>query len=222
METLRACGALVIALAAAAGPARAAEVAVLRIYNVAGVDSDHLQRAMARTDGILASAGISAAWAVCSGGPGAPDDRCTEPAGSLDFLIRLQRAPAHADLDACGISLRPEAPDLGHVITVFADCVERAADRLLTPMDIVLAHCLAHELGHQLLPTPRHADRGIMSPSLRALEWRRGGGAEGRVQFSGREASLMRAGLAARAAAMSPSCPSQPGPCPTVKRDQLP
>ncbi len=34
-----------------------------------------------------------------------------------------------------------------------------------------------------------------MSPSLRALEWRRGGGAAaGRVRFAEREASLMRAG----------------------------
>jgi hypothetical protein len=224
METRRAFAALVITLAAAAGPARAGEVVVLRIYNAAEVKSDQLQDAKALTDGILARAGIDAAWLVCSGGPAAPDDRCSGPVGNLDLVIRLQRAPAHADVDVCGTSLRPAAPDLGHVITLFVDCVQRVADALRVPVRIVLAHCLAHELGHQLLPTPRHADQGIMSPSLRALEWRRGSGvAARRVQFSEREASLMRAGIAARAAAISTACSmSQPGRCPTGSRDQRP
>jgi hypothetical protein len=214
----RAFAALVITFAAVAvSPARADDAVVIRIYDKAGVRPDQFQEAKVVTDRILARAGIQAIWQVCSGGSGTPDSRCGESIGRLDLVVRLQRGPAHADPNVCGVSLRPATADMGHVITVFFDCEQRAADRFAVPVTMVLAYCLAHELGHQLLPTARHADSGIMSASLRGLEWRLA--ATGRMRFSKGEASLMRAGIAARAGLTSTSCPaSSPGPCPASVR----
>lgn len=218
MGTQRAFAALVITFAAvAASPARADDAVVIRIYDLAGVRPDQLQEAKVVTDGILARAGIQAVWLVCSGGPGTPDSRCGEPIGSLDLVVRLQRGPAHAGADVCGVSLRPARADMGHFITLFVDCVQRAADTFVVPVRMVLAYCLAHELGHQLLPTARHTDIGIMSASLRGQQWRLA--PAGRMRFSTGDASLMRAGIAARAGLTSTSCPvSSPGPCPASVR----
>jgi hypothetical protein len=213
MGTPRAFAALVITFAAAAAiPARADDALVIRIYDLAGVKPDLVQEAKAVTDGILARAGIQAVWLVCSGGSGTTDSRCGEPIGSLDLVVRLQRGPAHEGADVCGVSVRPATADMGHLITLFVDCVQRAADTFVVPVRMVLAYCLAHELGHQLLPTAGHADIGIMSASLCGQQWRLA--RAGRMQFSASEASLMRAGIAARAGLTSTSCPvSSPGPC---------
>lgn len=136
---------------------------------------------------------------------GTSDSRCGKPIGSLDLVVRLQRGPAHAGADVCGIAVRPVTADTGHFITVFVDCVQRAADTLVMPMRMALAYCLAHELGHQLLPTPSHTDVGIMSASLRGQQWRLA--PMGRMRFSTAEASLIRAGIAARAGLTSSSWP---------------
>jgi hypothetical protein len=212
MGTQRAFAALIITFAAVAvRPARADDAVVIRIYDLAGVKPDQLQEAKVVTDGILAHAGIRAVWLVCSGGSTTPDSRCGEPIGSLDLVVRLQRGPAHAGADVCGVALRSATADIGHFITLFFDCVQRAADRFVVPVTMVFAYCLAHELGHQLLPTARHTDIGIMSASLRGLQWRLA--PAGRMRFSTAEASLMRAGIAARAGLPSTSCPvSSPGP----------
>ena len=213
MGTQRAFAALVITVAAvAASPARADDALVIRIYDLAGVKPDLVQKAKVVTDGILARAGIQAVWLVCSGGSGTPDSRCAEPIGSLDLVVRLQRGTAHAGADVCGTALRPVTADTGHFITLFVDCVQRAADTFVVPMRMALAYCLAHELGHQLLPTPSHTDIGIMSASLRGQQARLA--LMGRMRFSAGEASLMRAGIAARAGMTSTSCPvSSPVPC---------
>jgi hypothetical protein len=167
---------------------------IVRVYDVAGLQPGRVSAAIGVVDRILGRAGITAAWVMCSAEP--LDPRCTADMSSLDLLVRLQPGNANAWRDVCGIAVRLRRPDEGHLITIFMDCVSHAADTFVVPTATALAYCLAHEIGHQLLPTVTHGPAGLMAPSLTMIEWRQA--AAGRLQFSDEEAARMRAGVAAR------------------------
>ena len=87
----------------------------------------------------------------------------------------------------------------GHFISLFFDCVRRAADRLSLLEDVVLGAVLAHEIGHLLLGTNSHGTIGLMQAPPRPIDWQRA--AHNALVFTPRESSKLRE-------AMQVECPS--------------
>lgn len=165
----------------------------LRIYNVAGISDDEMTRALTRLDHLMNRAGIPVTWEVCG-----EHAHCPIDADPLAFIVRLQSDTADSQ-GVCAIALTARAVEEARFMTVFTDCVARAADRFVVPPDTVLAYCLAHELGHLLMPPHAHRSDGIMAKTLGRIEWQRA--AADKLPFSEHEAALLRAGVAARASA---------------------
>ncbi|HET7221534.1 MAG TPA: hypothetical protein VFJ02_25940 [Vicinamibacterales bacterium] len=73
--------------------------------------------------------------------------------------------------------------------------VQHYAQRYAVPVDKLLAAAIAHELGHLLLPSRSHANRGLMQTPWDETHFR--AIASGRLQFSSQSAALIRRGLTA-------------------------
>jgi hypothetical protein len=84
----------------------------------------------------------------------------------------------------------------GYLSTVYADRVEMLAAHADVNSTTLLGRTIAHEIGHLLLGTVIHSDRGLMRPFWNRAELK----SNKRVDwsFSGREATLMRQALAWR------------------------
>ena len=76
---------------------------------------------------------------------------------------------------------------------VFGDHVRDTASRQNREYATVLAHAMAHEIGHVLLRSGNHAQRGLMSSVWTDFEywWM----ARGLLLFTGDQAKAMRASL---------------------------
>ncbi len=179
----------------------------VRVYNLSHLPAPLVSDAAAEANRVLRRAGIGVQWVMCSSADHGPDERCSTDLTPVDLLVRLQDDTAALGSHVCGISLLPSAGH-GRLISLFMRCVRDLSDRLTVPVHTVLAYCLVHELGHQLLSTRAHDPDGLMAASLSAMDWRRA--AAGRLWFSSRQAEQLRAGLAARTAAMLNARSSSP------------
>jgi hypothetical protein len=180
----------VVVLSGISGPALADETVVLRLYDSAGLRrSDAVQATVRR---ILVRSGIRTVWMLCNE-PGAHVDKCPGDLADHDFVVRVRPGLPPDGSGTCAAALRPDPPARGHFISIYADCTARVADRFVVPVEVVVAYCLVHEVGHLLLPTDDHESSGIMAPMLGAMEWRLA--AAGRLSFSETQAAQMRASL---------------------------
>jgi hypothetical protein len=79
---------------------------------------------------------------------------------------------------------------------IFFDRVEDLANRRACPRKVLLAHAMAHEIGHALLGTGSHSRRGIMKAYWGPRELQ--AGAQGLLKFTPRQAERIRLRLALR------------------------
>jgi hypothetical protein len=171
-------------------PVAAQEMVVLRIYDSAGLPNP--QAVAVSVERVLARAGIRMTWMSCRAGE-AHDDQCPGELTVRDLVVRVRPGAARDGSATCAAALMPDAPAVGHFLTIFAECATRAADHFGVRLETVLAYCLLHEIGHLVLPTAEHEPFGIMAPSLGGAEWRLA--VAGRLRFSERQAAQMRAHL---------------------------
>jgi len=79
-------------------------------------------------------------------------------------------------------------------VRVFADRIAAAADRQNRPHSSVLAHVMAHEIGHVLLRTNDHSGAyGLMAPVW--TDWEYGQIGKGLMFFNRSQSQAMRVGL---------------------------
>ena len=93
---------------------------------------------------------------------------------------------AFVDLDAGG----------GSLANVYADRVGVMADAAGVGAAELLGKTIAHEIGHLLLGTNRHAPHGVMRASWSGADLRRNRATQWR--FEGKEGEVMRKGIAGR------------------------
>jgi hypothetical protein len=173
---------------------------VVRTYTQA--DSAGAIATARRTAGaILGRAGVTVAWIEC-GLPGAATaaaEACGRPLQSNELLVRIVAAGAEdrghqattlgfavVDLDAGG----------GSLATVYADRVGRMASSAGVDAAELLGKAIAHEIGHLLLGTNRHASRGLMRASWSRTDLRRS--LADQWLFGGSDSDVMRKGIAGR------------------------
>jgi hypothetical protein len=163
---------------------------VIHLANCAHVRSDLLEQVKREVGRVLAAAGVDAEWI---------DESRPQPLGirarlpkrlAVDILDDRMSESSNGrivyDPDILGMAAR----EIDRAF-VFFNRLTAAAGAYPADVTMALAHVMAHEIGHLLLPTNSHAASGVMRPSLdfRQLNFSR---------FTSAEAVAIRAGLAPR------------------------
>jgi hypothetical protein len=88
----------------------------------------------------------------------------------VDFIVMIVsgkeagRMAARSNQDAMGYAVRDSNDEAGRggLAFVLFDCVEDNASNHHVSISRVLGQVIAHELGHLLLPSNSHSERGLM------------------------------------------------------------
>lgn len=145
----------------------------VRIYETAGLDAGLKAAALAVTDRALAAASVGVSWKECAIASAAPP--CdAPPVGEL--VVRIVRStvePRRGPLPL-GDAYVDTGARSGVLATIYFDRVLRIAGTAGTDVRTLLGYAIAHELGHLLLASSTHGNRGLMRPIWLAEELRRG------------------------------------------------
>ena len=193
---------LVVALAAAVSTNAATESelpVVVRTFNYAHVPAEQLASARSTATTILARAGISLHWIDCWVPKSESGAACTEPLGERgDLLLRLVDIASQTSggVVALGTSMLDVEQGAGVLMTVDAVPIRAIAEKTPTDVSTLMGRAIAHEIGHLLLGSSRHATGGLMRAlwsheelkGLKPAYW----------QFTADEAAKMRHSLAVK------------------------
>lgn len=151
----------------------------LHIVNVSSASPATIVDAQHQLDATYESIGVPLRWS-------------DEP-GSLLIIVRddepgMLRAAANPVL---GVAIH--AAQGSPAAYVFYRRAAEQADRYGVPRAVVVAAAMAHEIGHLLLPTSRHADTGLMRACWAYEEFV--SAARGQLHFSAGEAASIRTQL---------------------------
>ena len=176
---------------------------IVRTYTQPHFAGD-LEVARRTATAILSRARIQAAWLECGPATGLRglSERCNEPLQPNELVVRILSAGsvaagpagdtlgfAFVDLEGCG----------GSLATIYADRVRAMAGNAGASAADILGKAMAHEIGHLLLGTNRHASNGLMRASWSGPELRRD--RPDQWLFDKREGEGMRQRLATRSEA---------------------
>jgi hypothetical protein len=194
--------AVIAGLAVPAGVrgAEGSEIALLavRIYALVALPEPELAGARETAGGILGGAGIQVSWRDCRRAEDAPTpSACDGPLQPNEVILRIAAAAAaKAEPGTLGYSLIDTERRRGWLSTVFADRIGVLARQARTDRAGVLGRVMAHEIGHLLLGTTRHARSGLMRARWTPAEVSR---RDSSWRFSLQEAADMRRDVMARA-----------------------
>jgi hypothetical protein len=169
------------ALLTTLGPAAfAAGHIIVSVYDFAHIGPKKVAQSEQLATRIFALAGVDAQWNAGSlsdaknimldfspTGPGG----CTAPLPAILRVQVLSRAPNGLPPQALGFSL--PCAERGMHVTVFEDRLETVSLSSRVSFYRVLAHALAHELGHVLLRSELHEKSGLMKAIWTASDWQR-------------------------------------------------
>jgi hypothetical protein len=167
----------------------AALFVTIRVYDISGLSADTRREALAVTVEALEHAGVQAAIVDCSGRPAIV--ACRSGLGGDELVLRIHRHPkdgAHVLGDAI---VRESGPST--IATVYAATIAERARRTGGRLATIVGRVSAHEIGHLLLGTSRHARHGLMRPSWDLARLERGD-----WDFTLEDAAAIRARLARR------------------------
>jgi hypothetical protein len=191
------------ASAAAADPDVMSDVHVtVRTYDIASLPPGARQAAVAAATNILGLAGVTATWMECDAVFVRPaGDPCLAPLGRTEISVRFVRLPpkpGHVGVLPLGYSLVDTKARTGALATIYVDRIAGLAVNCDIDFGILLGRAVAHEIGHLLLGTSEHGDKGLMQ-ALWSRESIRGS-ADEKWLFNARESRQMRDALRVRAA----------------------
>lgn len=158
----------------------------VRVYDNTGLPPGDRAAALVVAHAILRDAGIAVTW-------GGGDEVVLAPEA---VIVRIVTAPAEALPGSLGCSLIDVERRAGTLATVYADRVAELAALSSADAGQLLGRAMAHEIGHLLLGTPRHADRGLMRGVWTSVELHRERPSD--WSLSREDVAGMRRGLIAR------------------------
>lgn len=138
----------------------------VRSFNNFGVPEGELTAARRGAAALLSQAGVNVVWADCwvrDHQPAGAPARCQAPVGG-DIVLRLHKAGAddRSRFVSMGFSLVGAADSLPFLSTVYVDRVYSVAHRAGVEAHRVLGLAIAHEIGHVLINSNKHASSGLM------------------------------------------------------------
>ena len=206
----------VILVVGLAGPARAAAAdwtpslsIVLHVSDDLSISPSVVTRAKDEMSRIYRQAGVKVMWADTTAAAIGPDARPSRTISNAELTLILLSRELTDQLTVASTALgaTPSTREYrGRIAYVFYNRVERIARAYLTPLRgrakhngdidnvIVLAHAMAHEIGHLLLPYG-HSATGLMRADWDAKDMRLA--VHGRLNFTGEQAELIRTRLLA-------------------------
>ena len=163
------------------------------VYNHAGVPSRVLSQAEENATRIFRLSGLRAIWISCSTAGTAGMD-CTGLPQPGDVVVQVVHETRKLKEDVFGASFLGQ-DGTGQLTDIYYDRVNELHRDWNVSLANVLAHVMAHEVGHLLLGLNSHSLSGIMrgfweSEELKAVE-------RGRLLFSSEQSKLMRERLIA-------------------------
>jgi hypothetical protein len=177
---------------------------VVRVYDAAGLAPGDRAAALSVAGAILGETGIAVTWRDGGGCGDAAEQQersRNDPVFPPEIIIRIVTAP-QTPSGSLGFSLVDVVQRAGTLATVYADRVADLARQGDIDVGRLLGRTMAHEVGHLLLGTTRHADSGLMRGTWTTGELRH----ERPLDWMLRREDIldMRRGLAARARLAKP------------------
>ncbi len=175
---------------------------VAEIYSGHHVPVEDLQIAEGQATAILLEAGVDARWISCDRGDDAEIEvppECGRPPGPKELVLRMRPAgliPGTHDVSMGSSLVGAGASGMPVFSTVHPDRVTVVADAARVDRRVLLGRAIAHEIGHLLLDTSRHAERGLMRARWSTRELRQEADAD--WKFLQSESETMVAALARR------------------------
>jgi hypothetical protein len=172
------------------------------IYDYAGIDGETLSQAKERASRILGRARIDVLWVDCplSAAEQAAYPGCKAELHPVRLVVRIragmppdQRARARS---AFGFAHVPHSGGAGFLADVYMPGADLLASGDIRERGSMLGHLIAHELGHLLLGTTRHAAKGIMRSPFTSREVERA--RQGALLFNTEEAKRLIANVRSR------------------------
>jgi hypothetical protein len=151
----------------------------LHLINVSGASPATIVDAQHQLDATYESIGVPVRWS-------------DEP-GSILIVVRDDEPGTLRDATKPVLGVAIHAAQGSQAAYVFYRRAAEQADRYSIPRAVVVAAAMAHEVGHLLLPSPRHADAGLMRGCWDYEEFV--SAARGTLRFSPDEAASIRAQL---------------------------
>jgi hypothetical protein len=130
---------------------------VVRVYDNVGVANADMEAALAAAHATLKNAGIEVMWRVGQVGRVGQVSQ-----DGPELIVRIVDAPPGSRPDSLGFSFVDTGTKAGTLATIFDDRVGALSARSGANRGQLLGRSMAHEIGHLLLGTTHHADRGLM------------------------------------------------------------
>jgi hypothetical protein len=174
---------------------------VVRTYNNYGIQADDLAAARIHVETAFKAAAIGLSWVHCWERDTEVADNsvvCRQPLKANEVILRLQSANGRPGQRyvSMGFALVNIADGVPFLATVFADLVRSVSRDAELDFQLLLGRAIAHEIGHLLLDTNRHADTGLMRAGWSHAELR--GNADADWAFGLSEVDTIRAAAAMR------------------------
>ena len=178
----------------------------IRTYNNYGVPADDLLTARAQVDEIFRIVGVDLTWLDCwhrDIEPANAPAQCRQPLGAQEVTLRLQApsTPGNKRYVSMGFSLVNLEAGVPFLATVFVDLVASISRGAGVDFRLLLGRAIAHELGHLLLNSNGHADRGLMRAGWSQADIRKNN--ETDWQFLQEEIATIRTAVTARTTPLS-------------------
>jgi hypothetical protein len=178
----------------------------VRTYNNYGLTDDDLVAARRQVDEIFRTAGVDLNWLDCwfrDIEPANAPAQCRQPLDSHEVMLRLQAPspPGTQRYVSMGFSLVKLEAGWPFLATVFVDFVASVSRGAGIDFRLLLGRAIAHELGHLLLNSDRHADRGLMRAGWSHADMQKNNEAD--WQFLQEEIATIRTAVTARTTPLS-------------------
>lgn len=169
---------------------------VVRSYYVFSIPSSDLKTAQTTARAILSDAGIKVVWRDCWGINPLATRLCQEVLEPAELVVRIVASRSQSTPNQLGYSLVDVQQRAGSLATIYGDRVRAFATESHVDFGKLLGRSIAHEIGHLLLGTSDHSNRGLMRGSWSTTELNRDRPWEWEVSRT--EAAEMRRALATR------------------------
>jgi hypothetical protein len=180
----------------------------IHIYNLSGIPSDTLDRALREVSRIFSQAEANVHWEL--GDPEAEEAHSTDQSGPAPFrdrnlrsylVVRIGRGIAH-NVSSAALGMSFPNAQYGVSATIFQERVENLCRANGRDFAVILGHAVAHELGHVVLASHGHAPAGIMRATWGRADFDQA--ATGNLLFTAQQAREIRDYVSRKATAATP------------------
>lgn len=173
---------------------------VFQVHDYAHLQASTLGRVEAETTQLFREIGIPSRWETPGSHAAQPyaggEENSPFPLIYVNILTAHMASQFQQQGTTLGYSVLPSSGEPATIAYVFYGRALETAGQGPAPLDELLAHAIAHEVGHLLLGAASHSDQGIMRAVWGPEDLARI--SQGRLDFDAQQSADLRAAVAAR------------------------